>query len=119
MSNATIFKTTVYFLFFVLPIIGISNCSGWNVGNMEVHTCFVNGILFKQYAEFYTGMVMMSGLLLGLPIGLYVYAIYSRTKKYAKEIEENKRSLYKTLILVIAFFLLFFVVAPNAGYFLT
>ncbi len=82
----------IYFFAFVLPILGMMNCSGWNEGSMVVESCIIDGTIFRAYADFYYGWLLISAFMAGAPILIFIGIVVFLTKLISKRIDklENK-----------------------------
>jgi uncharacterized membrane protein len=69
----------VYFIAFVLPILGMMNCPGWNEGS-GVQSCIIDGNIFREYAELYYGLLLLSAFLMLIPVIIYVGFVIAVTK---------------------------------------
>lgn len=65
-------RAPFYFLFFVLPIIAMNNCQGWNAGNMASKSCNTDHWIVYEYTDFYYAFVMLSSFALLLPLLFYL-----------------------------------------------
>jgi len=65
----------IYFIAFILPILGMINCSGWSEGTMEVSYCVKGGMFSKIYANFYYSLIFYSAFMLLIPLVIYIGGI--------------------------------------------
>jgi hypothetical protein len=68
-------KLFIYFIGFVMPILGILNCKGFNEGSMEVTHCFIDSNIIRSYANFYNGWLGISSFFLFIPIIIYIIVV--------------------------------------------
>lgn len=66
------FRFTIYCCVFVLPILIMMSCSGWNSGTMEVQQCIIDVSIIRLVAKFYSSWLMLSSFMLFIPVVLYV-----------------------------------------------
>jgi len=71
MKKSEKISLAIYFIAFVLPILGMMNCSGWNEGSMAVKSCVIDGNIFREYAEFYSGFLFISVFMMLIPVVIY------------------------------------------------
>ncbi len=71
MERTTKIKLVIYFIGFILPILGMMNCQGWNEGSGVVSDCIIDCILFRSYADFYYGLLLISTFMVLIPLGIY------------------------------------------------
>lgn len=62
----------ISFCGFVLPILAMVNCLGWNEGSMSVSGCVVDFPFARAYADVYYGLLLFSAFMLLMPLGVYV-----------------------------------------------
>lgn len=72
MGKKALLRVTLYFLFFLLPILGMSNCSGWSSRDMEVASCAIDFGLARSYANLYYDFVFISAFLIFVPVLVYI-----------------------------------------------
>jgi len=66
----------IYFIAFILPILGMSNCSMPDDGGYAtVEYCTVDGSIFRGYANFYYGLMLVSAYMFLLPGVIYVLVV--------------------------------------------
>ena len=72
--KAKIFGISVLFIAFVLPFIGMKNCSGYDEGSMQVESCVIESPVLKNYAEFYYDLVLLTAFT-GFPGIIYISGV--------------------------------------------
>jgi len=77
-------KRVIFFIAFVLPLLGMANCNGWNEGTMTVKSCVIDGQLFRGYANVYYAFLLMSAFTVFIPIYLYVRFFLFLSKRFDK-----------------------------------
>jgi uncharacterized membrane protein len=110
----------LYFIAFVLPILGIKNCPGWNEGSMAVHSCIIDGNIFREYADLYYAFLLLSAFLMGIPVIIYVGIVIFLTililkttyksepvapKAETSDVEQNKPFAIIGYIIPVLFFI--------------
>lgn len=95
---------SVISVFIILPILIMSNCSGWNEGSMLVQSCYIDNSLTRSLAELVYGLVFMAVLMIGIPLLVYlllvilaIYFIYKMTG----HISEQKISSMEAILFLI------------------
>ncbi len=81
----------IYFVAFVLPILGMMNCSGWDEGSMTVSSCIIDGIICRGYANFYYALLLFSSFALLIPVGIYAGIVIFFTKLISKRIDKTEQ----------------------------
>jgi len=71
-----IFRISLYSVFFILPVLGMLNCDGWNEGTGAVTSCVIDGSFFRSYANFYFSFITISSFTLLMPLILYVVVTF-------------------------------------------
>ena len=64
-----------YFVFFILPVLVMSSCEGWNTGTMTTQRCAVDLAIVRSYADGYYTFVTFSSFLLAIPILVYILVL--------------------------------------------
>jgi hypothetical protein len=82
----------LYFVAFVLPILGVMNCDGWNAGSMAVATCAIDNGLFRSYANLYMAFLFFSSFLVFIPVLIYIVICILLTKFIGRVSGENKHN---------------------------
>jgi hypothetical protein len=80
---------------FIIPILGMMNCSGWNEGSMTVESCLIDAPLFRDYANLYYNFMLFSALMGGIPIIIYVFLVFLVVKLY-KNISGNNAKIFSS-----------------------
>ena len=75
-----IIRLTIYSLVFLIPLLAMQNCSGWNEGSMEVSTCLVDISIFREFASFCYNILLISAFMAFLPLIFYVLVVFGITE---------------------------------------
>jgi hypothetical protein len=67
-----LFRLPFYALFFILPILGMMNCEGWNEGSGTAKSCLIDAPILHSYADIYYLLITMSAFMLLIPLMVYV-----------------------------------------------
>jgi hypothetical protein len=86
MKKSRLFTLVIFSLAFLLPILGMLNCSGWNEGTGHVENCLIDAPFLRAYADFYYSFIVISAFVGFLPVGLYILVIVLITKFIAKRL---------------------------------
>jgi len=78
----------IYFIALVLPIIGMMNCSGFDEGSMVVKSCVVDGSIFRAYASFYYGWLLIFAFAGFIPVLMYIGVVIIFAKIVSKIIDK-------------------------------
>lgn len=81
----------IFFIAFILPILGMRNCSGWNEGSMAVTSCTIDGNIFREYANFYYGLLLISAFMMLIPAVIYVGVVIFFTKLILKLFDKTEQ----------------------------
>ena len=65
----------IYFCAFVLPILFIINCEGWNAGGMSVKSCTIENYIFIEAANFVIGLLFLSSFMAFIPVLIYIITV--------------------------------------------
>jgi len=76
MLKAKIVSIIFVLILILIPILLTRNCSGFNLGNMEVSHCAFDASLLRDISNWLHGMFFLSGFMLGLPIWVYLGVTY-------------------------------------------
>jgi hypothetical protein len=91
MNRSKKITLSIYFIAFALPILGMMNCSGWDEGSMTVESCMIDGAIFRAYADFYYGWLLISAFMVGAPILLFIGIVVFLTKLITKRIDKTEQ----------------------------
>ncbi|MGV7960883.1 hypothetical protein QPK13_07115 [Photorhabdus tasmaniensis] len=72
LNKKNIITFIIFFIIFILPVISMMNCHGWNEGSMEVTECSINLWIVREYANFYYDFVLVGAFAMGIPIIIYI-----------------------------------------------
>ena len=75
MHIANRYRVAAYFLAFVLPILFMMNCSGWNAGSVSVRSCYFENELMIEAANMVIGFLFISSFMGFLPIVVYALVV--------------------------------------------
>ena len=75
-----IIRLTIYSLVFLIPLLAMQHCSGWNEGSMEVSTCLVDISIFREFASFCYNILLISAFMAFLPLIFYVLVVFGITE---------------------------------------
>ena len=78
-----------YFLFYVLPVLVMGSCEGWNAGNMETQSCAIDLWVVRKYADIYYAFVMFSSFMLALPILAYLIIFFFVSEFFGRSLKET------------------------------
>ena len=62
-------------LFFLLPVLVMQNCSGWNEGSMKVLACKVNFPLSKELASLVYAFLLTASFSAGVTLLIYIAVV--------------------------------------------
>ena len=116
MKKTTKIRLSMYFIAFVLPILGMMNCPDWNASG-GYPDCFIDGSFFRLFADLCYMGIFISSFMAGIPILIYSIIILIIVEKICKlsyklsgdEINAAKveEKLKSKILKTIAFFVLF------------
>lgn len=86
-----IIRLTIYSLAFLLPLLAMQNCSGWNEGSMEVSTCMVDISILREFASFCYNILLISAFLAFIPLILYVLIVFGITELFVFILKKIKK----------------------------
>lgn len=102
-------RTTLYFIAFILPILGMMNCEFVFSVRMSASNCLIDTDLFKSYAHLYYNLAIGSIWNRFLPLILYIFEAtalvellvfvlnkvkeYSRSKKIGSSLKRTNKRL--------------------------
>jgi len=75
MNRKRVFTLVTYMVAFLLPILGMMNCSGFNAANGAVQECYIDASFLRSYANFHYGWIMISSFIFFLPIIIYIILV--------------------------------------------
>ena len=70
-----------YFLFFILPVLVMLSCEGWNTANVATQRCAIDLPIVRLYADNYFAFVTFSAYLLAIPILIYIVVLIIVSEK--------------------------------------
>ena len=71
MSKRLSIKLVIYFIGFVLPILGMLNCSGFSL-DYSVSECYIDIGFTRAYAVFYYSLITIAPLIYFIPYVIYI-----------------------------------------------
>ncbi|MFT2112748.1 hypothetical protein [Marinomonas sp. 2405UD68-3] len=92
MSKGSRISFVLYFIAFVLPVLGVMNCDGWNTASMSVKSCAIDSGVLRGYADLYTALFYFSSFLVFIPILIYIGVCTLIIKLIRKIIGNNKHA---------------------------
>ena len=78
---------------FVVPLVIMGNCSGFNEGSMAVTSCAVDFPLARALADLLLGILLISAFMAGLPIFTYVAACIFLLKRLNRALGKAPRAV--------------------------
>ena len=78
MNKRTLVKLVCYFIGFILPILAMYNCTGFNAGNGTVTDCVIDAPFIREYANFYFGWITISSFMFFIPVIIYIVGVHQR-----------------------------------------
>ena len=84
-------RIIAYTIAFGVPVLLMMNCTGWNAGRGEVSSCFLDGYIFKEIANFLYTVVFFSAFALLLPILLYMGLIIAFVEITIKDLKKETK----------------------------
>ncbi|WP_020681020.1 hypothetical protein [Marinobacterium rhizophilum] len=84
MSTKAKIRWILYGVGFLLPMLALFGCDGFNEGSMKVSSCFIGFSAFEDFANAVYGFVLVSAFMLGIPILLYIGAVVLVTEIMAR-----------------------------------
>jgi small-conductance mechanosensitive channel len=102
MKNSMKGRIFTYFCAFILPILSVINCEGWNAGSMSVKSCTIENYVFIEAANLVIGLLFLSSFMLFIPVLVYVLLVIASyelllflLKKVSNETKNNLVSQLK------------------------
>jgi hypothetical protein len=92
MKSKYVIRIVFYFILFVLPYLGMTNCEGWNEGTMEVASCTFDSDIFRAYAYLYFSFIVLSSFMLLIPVIGYILVGILITEVIARNVGKRKRA---------------------------
>ncbi|WP_137221143.1 hypothetical protein [Shewanella sp. MEBiC00475] len=68
-------RVFIYFCAFILPILFILNCEGWDAGGMSVSSCTIENFIFIEAANFVIGLLFFSSFMAFIPVLIYIFIV--------------------------------------------
>jgi len=85
LKGTTIFRLSVYFVTFVLPILSAMNCPSYSAaGSISASSCYVKSELLASLADVVYGALLISSFLIFIPILIYIGIVVAVTEITAK-----------------------------------
>jgi hypothetical protein len=88
-----IIRVIMYSLTILVPLLAMENCSGWNEGSMEVSTCFIDILIFREFANLCYSGFLISAFLAFIPLLIYILIVIGITEFlvfFVKKIEKRE-----------------------------
>jgi hypothetical protein len=92
MFKSQIVGSVLFFIAFVLPILGMMNCEGWGGGSFsKSSSCVVGDTLSLVYADFYYSLLTIATFTFLIPLFIYVGATLFVIKITMKAVDETSQ----------------------------
>ena len=75
-----IIRVIMYSLTILVPLLAMENCSGWDEGSMEVSSCFIDILIFREFANFCYSLLLISAFLAFIPLLIYILIVIGITE---------------------------------------